>query len=92
DVSRVSGNVRGLLVDSAQSVRSPVPKSAPETSETWLSCQLAKILTGIYEDLSLKAGPVAALAKTLITPALFSQPPPRLTGEEGEQPETNLPL
>src|SRR6185312_464812 len=27
-------------------------------------------------------------AKTLITPALFSQPPPRPPGEEGEQPRT----
>jgi hypothetical protein len=26
---------------------------------------------------------MAAALKTLITPALFSQPPPRLTGEEG---------
>src|SRR6185312_11497447 len=30
--------------------------------------------------------------KTLITPALFSHPPPRPPGEEGEQPRTIPPL
>gem|GEM_PF-7003333 len=32
------------------------------------------------------------LRVALITPALFSQPPPRLTGEEGEQPRATPPL
>src|SRR5258707_9559447 len=53
---------------------------------TWRALVGAGWLTLFFETPRLERSP---RRKALITPALFSQPPPRLTGEEGEQQDSS---